>query len=94
MLWRLSCSAGKSPLSLSLSYPLSRYDVGISNALLPMVNAHEIYPSWEDELHSAYVHLNMRLSPAWLETEPAEIIQACKDFVDGYNTIFADDFMT
>lgn len=73
---------------------LHRYDVGISTALLPMVNAHEVYPSWEDEMHTAYVHLNKRLSPAWLETEPPEVIAACKEFIDGYNTIFADNFMT
>eukprot|EP00604_Paraphysomonas_vestita_P001560 CAMPEP_0174822612 /NCGR_PEP_ID=MMETSP1107-20130205/17061_1 /TAXON_ID=36770 /ORGANISM="Paraphysomonas vestita, Strain GFlagA" /LENGTH=223 /DNA_ID=CAMNT_0016042019 /DNA_START=280 /DNA_END=951 /DNA_ORIENTATION=+ len=70
------------------------YDVGISTAILPMVNSHEIYPSWEDEMHTAYVHINKRLSPAWLETEPADVVSACREFVDGYNTIFADDFMT
>jgi hypothetical protein len=97
MHWRRLLHAGESfSLFVSHSFPplVSRYDVGISNALLPMVNAHEVYPSWEDELQSAYVHLNKRLSPAWLETEPPEVIQACREFVDGYNTIFADNFMT
>lgn len=82
---------------LTSSNPLSpsaSYDVGISNALLPMVNAHEVFPSWEEEMHTAYVHLNKRLSPAWLETEPPEVIAACREFVDGYNTLFADNFMT
>lgn len=92
-------SSGKSRVRLHIALLFlhtlcSSYDVGISNALLPMVNAHEIYPSWEDEMHSAYVHLNKRLSPAWLETEPPEVIAACREFVDGYNTIFADNFMT
>lgn len=83
----------------SMAHALQRlidrgYDVGISTALLPMVNAHEVYPSWEDEMHAVYVHLNKRLSPLWLESEPPEIIDACREFVDGYNTIFADNFMT
>ena len=82
-------------MSRALQHLVERgYDVGISTAILPMVNSHEIYPSWEDEMHTVYVHLNKRLSPAWLETEPPDVIAACREFVDGYNTIFSDSFMT
>mmetsp|Transcript_24956 Transcript_24956/g.36809 ORF Transcript_24956/g.36809 Transcript_24956/m.36809 type:complete len:316 (-) Transcript_24956:231-1178(-) len=70
------------------------YDIGIGESLLPMVNAHEVYPNWEEEMHSAYVHLNKRLSPSWLDSEPTVVIQACMQFVEGYNVIFSDNFMT
>lgn len=60
----------------------------MSSSILPMVNAHEVYPDWEENMHDAYVHLKKRLTPSWAIDEPADVLSACKKFVDGYNVVF------
>jgi hypothetical protein len=55
-----------------------------------MVNAHEVYPNWEESMHEAYVHLMKRLSPAWVKDEGVEVVDAARKFVDGYRVIFEE----
>ena len=68
-----------------------RYDVGMSSAILPMVNAHEVYPTWDENMHEAYEHLCKRLQPSWAVDEPVEVVNACQQFVDGYRVLFRTD---
>lgn len=75
-------------MALSLRDLVSRgYDVGIGEALLPMINSHEMYPNWEEQMLEAYLHLKKRVTPEWARDEPAEVVAAAKSFVDAYDEI-------
>ncbi len=39
------------------------------------------------DMRNAHSHISHRLDPAWKKTEPVAVVNACKQFVTGYDVI-------
>ena len=65
------------------------YDCALATSILPVVDDRRINPVMRDVFWYGYLHIKHRLDPKWALSEPIEIVDACCNFVDGFDTLFS-----
>jgi hypothetical protein len=63
------------------------YDVGLAEAYMPMLEAHEIPLNMEAPLYRFYQHLMRRAAPKWSSEEPMEVVACVRQFLAAYEAL-------